>query len=102
MWKRQCSSLVSSARTSLFATPALLTRISTPRPRDRALPPGPQRPAELVTSSVSPIASMPEFLEIAATALSTRSGIMSATTTARPGLAERLRAGEARFPARRR
>ena len=29
MWKRQCSSLVSSARTSLLATPALLTRIST-------------------------------------------------------------------------
>src|SRR5438477_606412 len=83
IWKRQCSSLVSSALTSLLATPALLTRMSTRPCSAMSLAATASTSFDFVTSSFAPCASI-LCLRNSATRASIRSGTISATITLAP------------------
>ena len=102
MWKRQCSSLVSSARTSLFADAGVVDQDVDAR-RDRARPSSATASTsdDLVTSSVAACASRPSARARRVACLRAV-GHQSAMTTSGAGLAERLGAGDSRCPARRR
>src|SRR3954447_10139798 len=86
MWRRQCSSLVSSARTLLLAMPALLTRMVTGPWSRLSWSATRSTSAESVTSRRTPSMARP-LPSSSALALSRRSGRMSPTTTLAPASA---------------
>src|SRR3954454_12925484 len=86
MWRGQCSSLVSSARTLLLAMPALLTRMVTGPWSRLSWSATRSTSAESVTSRRTPSIARPWPLS-SALALSRRSGRMSPTTTLAPASA---------------
>ena len=94
MWKRQCSSLVSSARTSLFATPALLTRMCAGPSSRSTLAATSSTCADLVTSSVHAGRVDAQPLQLGGGALDAVRHHVGNDHLG-PGLAQRLGAGEA-------